>query len=124
MSATDTLVNALAWPFRQARGTLSNLGGFIGDIEAGDLLPPSVVSTLIWVRDTFPRSLGFSERARMFTASIAFGLVLVISSLGVLTPVGIAWAVFFGGLAALRLVPVVEDYWPWDASSWPFWEVR
>lgn len=118
------LKNAIAWPFRQARGTLANLGAFIGEIEAGDLLPPSILSTLLWIRDTFPRSLGFSERARMFTASIAFGAVLVISSLGVLTPVGIAWAVWFGGLAGLRLVPAVEERWPWDKSSWPFWEVQ
>lgn len=124
MPSTTAVWSAVTWPFRQLRGAIGNLGGFIRGIDAADLIPPSIYSTLLWIRDTFPRSLGFASRARMFTASIAFGFVLIISSLGVLTPLGIAWMAFFAPLAALRLIPVVEAHWPVSASDWPLWEVQ
>jgi hypothetical protein len=118
------LRSAVRWPFEQVAGAVRNIGGFLRGIDAPDLIPPSIYGTLVWIRDTFPRSLGFAERARMFSASLAFAAVLVISSFGVLTAVGIAWAVFFGSLAALRIFPAVEARWPVDSDSWPFWEVQ
>jgi len=107
----------------QIRGTIANSGQTIASISLLDLLPPSIVSTLLWIRDTVPRGLGFADRTGHITGVVALTIVLIISSFGLLTVFAIG---FFGvafPLALLRVVPFVNDNWPLSESAWPLWSV-
>lgn len=112
------------WVVDQITGYFRNLWGLVAGFELGELFPPFVVGLLIWTRDTLPRALGFSARDDHITGVIAFTLVLVISSLGILTTVAIYFFIVFWPIALLRLVPAVEARWPFDAASWPLWTVQ
>ncbi|MFC7216469.1 hypothetical protein ACFQO4_20635 [Saliphagus sp. GCM10025334] len=117
--------NVILWPFCQMKGWLANIWLVVSTVSIADLFPPWVVSTLIFIRDSLPRSLGFtSSLPRHITGVAVFTAAMVISSLGILTYVAIPYALFFGALALFRLWPAVNDRWPVDESSWPLWTVR
>lgn len=113
------------WPFRQVYGWFGNVWLVLSTVSIRDLLPSWLISTLIFVRDSLPRSLGFtSSLPRHITGVFVFTVAMVVSSLGILTYVAIPYALFFGTLALFRLWPAVNQRWPVDESSWPFWTVR
>lgn len=119
------LKDAALWLPRQAKGTLSNAREAVSDFELGDLLPPWIAQTVVFVRDSLPRSIGFSSTAgEQLTATVTWSVALVVASATILTPVGVVWVLLFGPIALLRLIPAVEERWPLNEQSWPLWEVR
>ena len=111
-------------PIAQLRGTLANAWATVTGASLADVLPPSIYSTIIWTRDTVPRGLGWADRRAHITGVIALTAVMIIASLSLLTTVAIAYFVVAFPIALLRLVPAVEQRWPWTASDWPLWTVR
>ena len=109
---------------KQLTGTLRNIRGLVSGATLQGILPPSVYSILVWIRDTVPRSLGFGSRTQHITGVVALTLVMIIASLTILTAVAIAFFLVAMPIALLRLIPAVEQRWPLSASAWPFWEVR
>lgn len=121
MSTAETLL----WPVRQLRGWLANLWAAITGARLSDVLPPSWLSTLAFIRDSLPRSLGFTNSlTSQLTGVIVFAVVLVVASFTLLTYVAIVYALVFGTVALLRAIPAVNRRWPWTAGDWPLWEVR
>lgn len=115
----------LLWPFRQLWAATQNLASTLRGVRLRDLLPPSILSTLMFVRDSLPRSMGFtSSRTSHLTGVVVFSIALVVFSFTLLTYVAIVWVLVFGGLGVLRLFPAVEARWPLTASSWPLWSVK
>lgn len=115
----------MTWIGNQIRGTASNVRSLFSSATLKGLLPPSWYSTLIWIRDTLPRSLGFTgSRIKQLTGVVAFSIVLVIASASLLTYVAIVYLIIFGSIGLLRLIPAVHRRWPFSASSWPLWTVR
>ncbi len=109
----------------QLRGTAANTRDLVTGVSLGNLLPPSILSTLAFIRDAVPRSVGFADTAaRQATGVVVVAITMVVASLTVLTWLAVAFAVLFGPLALLRLIPAVDDRWPLSASTWPLWEVR
>lgn len=108
---------------KQIAGTLRNIRGLVSGATLQGILPPSIYSTLVWVANTLPRSLGFGSRTQHITGVVAFTLVLIIASLTILTAVAIAFFLVAMPIALLRLVPAVEKRWPLSGAAWPLWEV-
>jgi hypothetical protein len=106
------------------RETLGNAAATVGDIELTDLLPPSIASLLIWMRDTIPRGLGFASRTGHITGTVSLAAVMVIASATLLTVVAVVYLAIALPIALLRLVPPVERRWPWGTADWPFWTVK
>lgn len=106
------------------RGTARNIASTMKDIELGDLLPPSIVSLIIWGRDTIPRGLGFSNRTGHLTGVVALTIVMIIASATLLTYVAAVYFAVAFPIALLRVFPPVERRWPLSASDWPFWTVK
>ncbi|GAB6879182.1 hypothetical protein JCM17823_14560 [Halorubrum gandharaense] len=116
---------ALTWLPRQLAGAWRNFRSAIGGVSAGDVLPPWIATTLAFIADSLPKSMGFtSEPVDQVTALVTWCVALIVASAGILTIVAVGWAVIFGPLALLRFVPAVERRWPVDESSWRMWRVR
>ncbi len=109
----------------QAQGTVDNVTDLYADIEAADLIPPSILSTLVFVRDSLPKALGFTDEAAQHIANVVvFSVVLVVASLTTLTVVAVVFFAIAMPVAVARLVPAVNDLWPVRSGDWPFWEVQ
>lgn len=108
----------------QIKGTLGNVRSGLADIELVDVLPPSVVSTLIWARDTIPRGLGFADRTGHVTGVIALTIVMIVASATLLTVVAVGYFIVAMPIALLRYIPSIEQRWPWTTTDWPFWSVK
>lgn len=106
----------------QVSGTARNL--LSTDVDLIDVLPPSIVGTLLWMRDTIPRGLGFSSRTSHITGVFALAVVMIIASGTFLTVLAIAFVVVMLPIALLRYIPAVEQRWPVTAADWPFWTVK
>lgn len=107
----------------QVKGWLANVLALFSPSTLEASMPPSVWSTLVFVRDSVPRGLGFTNRRDHIAGVIALTIVMVVSSLGTLTYVAIVYFFLFMPVALLRLWPVVDKYWPFSEKSWPFWSV-
>ncbi len=108
----------------QVTGTLANLRVTATTVTLGDLLPPSIVSTLVWARDTIPRGLGFAPRTGHLTGVIALTAVMIIASATLLTAVALAFFAIAFPIALLRFIPAVNRRWPLETGNWPLWDVR
>jgi len=108
----------------QAVGTLANVRSLLSSATLDSLVPPSVYTTLVWARDTIPRAFGFSSRTGHITGIIGFTAVLIIGSFTILTAVAVLFFVAAIPIATLRLIPAVNDRWPFAPEDWPLWEVR
>jgi len=80
----------VAYPFRVARETLSNLTDVLAQATPEDLIPPwiweQLTSTWAWVKIQFPRALGYRATPyEQMTASVVLAVMLVIVSIGFLT---------------------------------------
>lgn len=111
-------------PFDQLRGTASNVRDFASFTSLQELVPPAVYSTLVWMRDTLPRGLGFSERRRHITGVVGLAVVMIVASFTILTAVAIIFFVIAMPIAILRFIPAVNKRWPLAAADWPLWEVQ
>jgi len=110
----------VAYPFRVARETLSNLTDVLAQATPEDLIPPwiweQLTSTWAWVKIQFPRALGYRATPyEQMTASVVLAVMLVIVSIGFLTWVApiFIFPFLFG---AARLIPPVDRAWPLTAS--------
>lgn len=120
-----TLIDYALWPFRQVGGAFRNLFGSITTAGLSDLLPPSVVSLIVFVADAGPRSVGFADDPwSQLSAVVVVTVAMVLASFGILTWAAVGFALFFGPPALLRFFPAVDDRWPLSASAWPFWRVN
>lgn len=109
----------------QVIGTLTNIRSLVSGASLRDLLPPSIVSTILFFRDSLPRALGFTEGARgHITGVVVFTVFLIVASATLLTYVAIVFFIVAMPPAVARLIPAVNDRWPLSVSSWPFWQVR
>ena len=129
MPATDTIKTVILWPFQQVYGWLQNVWLVLMTVNFRDLFPgwivDQIVSTLVFIRDSLPRSLGFtSSLPRHITGVAVFTVAMIVASATALTYVAIPYALVFGSVALLRLWPAVNSRWPVDESSWPFWNVK
>lgn len=114
----------ISWARDQVEGFLGSVTSVVRNTSISDLLPPSVVSTIRWVANTLPMSLGFTDGPRKHIIGVAVvsaGMVLV--SLGTLTPIGIVYFVLLMPISLLRLWPAVNDRWPLGPEDWPFWNL-
>lgn len=111
-------------PFDQLRGTVQNILEFLSFASLEELVPPAVYSSLVWIRDTIPRGLGFSDRRGHITGIVGLTVVMIVASLTILTAVAIVYFVIAMAIAVTRFIPAVDDRWPFSASAWPFWEVQ
>lgn len=115
----------MTWIGDQIRGTAGNVRSLFSAATLQGLLPPYIYETLVWIRDTLPRSLGFTgSRIKQLTGVVAFSIVMVLASATLLTWVAVVYLIVFGSLGLLRLIPAVHRRWPVSASSWPFWTVK
>lgn len=113
------------WPLRQTYGWFANLWKVLRTVELRDLFPQWIITQLIFIRDSLPRSLGFtSSIARQLTGVVVFTVTMIVASATLLTYVAVVYALIFGWLALFRLWPAVNQRWPVNESSWPFWQVR
>jgi len=111
----------VAYPFRVARETFSNLTDVLAQATPEDLIPPwiwgQLTSTWAWVKIQFPRALGYRATTpyEQMTASVVLAVMLVIVSIGFLTWVApiFIFPFLFG---AARLIPPVDRAWPLTAS--------
>ncbi|ARS90792.1 hypothetical protein [Natrarchaeobaculum aegyptiacum] len=109
---------------RQLRGTVSNITGLVGNLNPIALLPPTVRSSLVWVRDAYPRGLGFADRETHTMSFVAvFGLLLLKTGWW-LTILSILYFVLMFPIVVARYIPAVEQRWPFDKDSWPFWTMK
>lgn len=116
--------NSLGWLTRQVSGFYSGVRSYVGTVTFSDVLPPSLVGFLAFVLDAFPKSLGASDTpGQQLSAVLTASVAMIVASLGILTPIGILYAVVYGGIALLRFIPAVDRRWPFSTDSWPFWEV-
>jgi len=117
--------DAVLWLPRQMAGALKNFWALFSDTGLNDLLPQSWVDTIIWIRDSFPRSLGFADNPQeQLINVVVFTVAMVVVSLATLTYIAIPYALLFIPVALLRFWPAVDDRWPVSPSSWPLWSVR
>lgn len=113
------------WLPRQLRGWGANLWDVVTTTRLGDVLPPSIVGLILFIRDSVPRSLGFTDSLmRHVTGVVVLVVFMVLASLGVLTIVALFYGVIFGSLALLRLFPAVNSRWPLSESDWPLWDTN
>lgn len=109
----------------QLRGTVDNVRRLVSGTTLRDLLPPSIVSTLLFIRDSIPRALGFTDGPQAhLTGIIVFSVFLIIASLSLLTWVALLFAIVALPVAGLRLIPAVDDLWPLARADWPLWSVQ
>lgn len=98
----------------QVRGFGRNVREIVS-VETGyEILPPSIADTIQWFLKSIPRAFGFGTPEQMITGSVALAVVSVLSSFvtfGATLALLVVWAVTFS-LGVLRLVPVVNAYWP------------
>lgn len=113
----------LSWLREQAVGTAANVRRLLSSLSIDDLLPPSVVSTLVFVRDSVPRAFGFGTPEEHITGIVVFSAFLVIASFTLLTFVAVAFFLLAMPIALLRLIPAINKRWPLSAEMWPFWSV-
>lgn len=110
------LTRALRWPFSQAAGFVRNARSAIRRTGPDDVLPPWIVSTLAWMRQQIPRTLGYGSAYEQMTGSIVLAIAMIVASFGILTWLAAFMLIpFFVGVA--RLLPVVDDNWPLTGSG-------
>lgn len=111
-----TLKTIYRWPIRQLTGFIAGLRGLLARIIGNPLetLPPSISSTIRWLLKKFPEAFGFSTPNDQILASFVLVIFALLSSLitfgATLVLVGVFIFTLFVGV--LRLVPVVNHYWP------------
>lgn len=119
------MVSPFAWIGGQIRGWASNVRTFFRTVSVSDLLPPSVLSTIRFIASSFPRSLGFASGPKeQITGSIVFAVFLVVVSLSILTAVAVVFLIVTLPFGLLRLIPVVNRYWPLSPELWPLWSLE
>lgn len=102
---------ALTWPLDQARGFTRNVLGSVRRTELGDVLPPSMTSTIRWGRGQFWAMLGYRSAYDQILASVVIGVSIAVLSLGLLTPYALIMLIpLLVGLA--RMIPAVNAVWP------------
>jgi len=117
-------MGALSWAGRQVRGWGANVRALFTRLDPRQLLPGAWVSTLLFLRDSLPRSLGFTNSARgHITGVVVFTIFLVVASFTILTYVAVAFFILAMPIALLRLWPFIDRHWPLDATKWPLWTV-
>ncbi len=110
---------------RQLAGFAANVRDLFFTASVDDLLPPSVVSTLVFIRDSVPRAFGFTDTpTEHITGIVVFSVALILGSFTTLTVVAVVFALVALPMAALRLWPAVDERWPFRPRDWPFWEVQ
>ncbi|WP_306055430.1 hypothetical protein [Natronococcus wangiae] len=108
----------------EIRGTGGNVKETTRDFKLTHLIPPSILSILVWGRDTIPRGLGFADRTGHLTGVFGLTVVMIIASGTFLTAAAVIYFMIAIWFPLLRLIPTVDDWWPVDESSWPLWEVK
>jgi hypothetical protein len=112
-------------PLKQITGWFGNLRDLYGNLTLRDLLPPSFISLLVFVRDSVPLGLGFTDsNAQFFAGVVRLTVVMVVASLGFLTFVAVVYFPLAMIFVGLRFFPAVDSWWPWSKSDWPLWEVQ
>jgi len=96
------------WALRQTGSAIRGLGELISGLRPNSVLPPSVVSTIDWVKKQVPLALGAGSPQEQLTASVVVAVVMVVSSFGFLTPAAVLMVVPFG-IGLLRLFPAFDD---------------
>lgn len=96
------------WFSRQARGTARNARAVGGKLRPKNVLPPAALSTGRWLKDQGGLALGRGTPTEQMTASVTLAIVMIISSLGALTPLAAVMILPFT-IGALRLVPFVDS---------------
>lgn len=115
----------LSWAGRQVRGWARNVYQLFTRLDPRQLLPAAWVSTLVFLRDSLPRALGFTRSNRShITGVVVFSIFLVVASFTILTYVAVLFFLLAMPIALLRLWPAVNQRWPLSASSWPLWTVK
>jgi hypothetical protein len=117
--ALSRVKNAAAWPLKQAAGWWQNTKAIVGDLTWDDFIPPALLSSITWSKEKLKDAAGTDTPQKQMAASFALGVAAVISSvisLGATIPIVILFAGTFT-IGALRLWPVVDDYWPWGESQ-------
>jgi hypothetical protein len=113
----------LLWPFRQVYGLLLNWFDFFTSFDFADALPEAWRSTIVFLANSFPRSLGFtSDPGDQLVNVVIFTILMIVASATTLTAVAIIYALIFLPLALLRFWPVINDNWPVDENSW-IWSI-
>lgn len=109
MKPVRVAVAIVLWPFRQLRATLSNWWTLIIETEARDVIPPTVLSTLSWLRDQLPYAFGLKgSAADQVRASVVLGIATL---LGIVTSLLALIFVGTGIIGLFRLVPVIDAGW-------------
>jgi len=98
-------------PFRQARGFFGNLADIATGTRASDILPPWIIETIAWFKAQIPLAAGYGSPAEQITGSVTLAIAMVISSLGLLTPLALVMLIPIT-IGFWRLVPAVNDRWP------------
>lgn len=108
---TTAVRRVLMWPVEQVRSFLGNLAGLFSGTESEDLLPPWILSTLAWIRTQFGKAAGYGSPQEQIVSSLVLGVAMIVSSLGVLTPLAVVMLVPMM-IGVWRLYPAVDDRWP------------
>lgn len=101
------------WPVAQLKGFAMNVWLFIVGLKPDSVLPPSIVSTLRWLRDQVPRAFGLGTRNEQITSSIVLTVVTFLTGFvtgGLAWLIIAVWVVTFL-LGTLRLWPFIDDWW-------------
>lgn len=105
------IASIVRWPFGQARAFLGNLSDIVTGTRAGDVLPPWIVETAAWFKAQIPRAAGYGTPAEQITGSVTLAVAMVISSLGLLTPLALVMLIPVT-IGFWRLVPAINNLWP------------
>lgn len=105
-----TPFRAALWIYRQASATVSNTVSFFRNLNPYNLLPPSFRDLLNWLGSQIPKALGKGTPRQQVTASVTIAIVMVVASIGFLTPAALLLLIPFS-IGFLRMVPAINDQW-------------
>lgn len=109
MTPVRVVVAVVLWPFRQLGATLGNWWDLFVETEARDVIPPTVLSTLAWLRDRLPYAFGLTgSPAEQVRASVVLGVATI---LGIVTSLLALIFLVTGTVGLFRLIPVVDRGW-------------